>query len=270
MDVFFLGGGDLEMQTIREVLSERGAEFSDLRLSWGAKASAYANVITKCLCNGQTPVLIELVNDLDPSIRVRCEVIDHHGEMAGRDRPTALEQVAKRIGITKSEFEFNRWWMLVAANDRGHIRGMKTLVPPASDVEIREVRTRDMAAQGVTPDLLEAARQSIENARELVGGRLTVVSCPNDRTGLVAEFMEKAWGGPGFKNLFVRGATEVAFYGSGELVASLAARSPAAPAAWFGGSLPEFGFWGARSSALSFSPITVLEAEVVGGKAGSE
>lgn len=37
--VFFLGGYDLEMKTISEVLQERGCKLIDHHLTWGAKTS---------------------------------------------------------------------------------------------------------------------------------------------------------------------------------------------------------------------------------------
>ena len=50
--VFFLGGYDLEMLTIRELLAAEGAPFWDKELAWGAQASAYAAEIEQTLAIG--------------------------------------------------------------------------------------------------------------------------------------------------------------------------------------------------------------------------
>src|SRR5947209_1249501 len=119
--IFFLGGRDLEMSTIRELLSSHAqGRFHDRGLAWGARTSAYRDEIARALEAGQTPVLVELEDDvgLDPA---RVVVVDHHGTKAGHDRPTSLEQVFALLGRPRDEW--SRWFALVAANDRAHIRG---------------------------------------------------------------------------------------------------------------------------------------------------
>lgn len=253
-DTFFLGGHDLEMLTIRELLTSRGLEFRDADLSWGAKASAYGSQLKIETERGRTLVLVELELDIALPASADVVLIDHHGPLAGTDQPSALEQVARRLGIEAVEFVSNRWWQLVAANDRGHVRAMRSLDPPATDEEVRLVRQRDLTAQGVTDDDLATARARAAEAIRLANGRLTVVRCPTNRTGLVAEMMEPFFGGAGYENLLVIGHSQVGFYGQGSLVTRLAEASPPAPASWYGGSLPEYGFWGAESDALEFDP----------------
>ena len=63
--VFFLGGHDLEMLTIRELLEKAApGRFHDKRLAWGARATEYKEEIGACLHRGETPVLVELKDDL--------------------------------------------------------------------------------------------------------------------------------------------------------------------------------------------------------------
>lgn len=82
---FFLGGYDLEMVTIRELLVEHAPGlYYDRKLSWGARASNYRTEIEAVLGREDVPVLVELAMDLplDPD---RMVVVDHHGERAGME-----------------------------------------------------------------------------------------------------------------------------------------------------------------------------------------
>lgn len=96
--VFFLGGHDLEMITIKELLDEKGIAYYDKGLAWGAKASDYKEEIDKTVASGLIPVLVELTNDL----RIGEEdyiLIDHHGEKAGANAPSSLRQVFNLLKI---------------------------------------------------------------------------------------------------------------------------------------------------------------------------
>jgi hypothetical protein len=155
--VFFLGGQDLEMVTIRDLLAEHApGRFHDKGLAWGAKASDYREEIEACLQRGETPVLIELQNDLgrDPS---RVMVVDHHGERAGKDRPTSLHQVFDLLGLPAERW--TRWFELVAANDRGYIPEMGKM--GATREEIEKVRAADRAAQGTTSEEEAAGEKAV-------------------------------------------------------------------------------------------------------------
>lgn len=68
--MFFLGGTDLEMLSIRTLLEETvPGRFHDKHLPWGAKASAYGEEIRERLGAGSIPVLVELEDDLGPTPR---------------------------------------------------------------------------------------------------------------------------------------------------------------------------------------------------------
>ena len=254
---FFLGGHDLEMVTIGKILKSRQAFVHDDELSWGATASTYRDRIHSAIDQNRQPVLIELVLDVSSSLLDQCIIIDHHSERSGATAATSIEQV---LDLLNARDEcWNRHLELIAANDRGHVRSMRAMSPPATDEEIREIRMADLKSQGATEEDLQAARRDTADAEVVCDGRLTTVRTTG-RTGLIAEVRETFFGGPGFRNLLVTGQSEFAFFGEGALVERLVSVSPPSPMSWSGGALPEFGFWGAFADALSFDPGVTLSS----------
>ena len=236
-DVLFLGGHDLEMVTIAEIGRHvLGPErVADDGLSWGARASQYEARIRAEIDAGRTPVLVELPDDLPADMdRSRLVFIDHHNERAGRDRPSALRQIAERYGI-----EWSRDLELVEANDIGHIARMKEL--GASAREIRDIRCRDRRAQGVTPAEENKARHDIAGRR--IRGQLTIVETQLPSSTAVGDLIEPELGGPGADNLLVLMPEKVAFFGRGDVVLAL---NEVWPGGWYGGALPVRGYWGAE------------------------
>ncbi|MCC8197113.1 MAG: hypothetical protein LIP06_00645 [Tannerellaceae bacterium] len=137
---FLLGGKDLEMITIREMLAREGISFADRELRWdNAELNAYQKELDQY---GNQPDIriygIELRSGEESSY-TNYTLIDHHNAYA--DRPAALAQVAEILNISLSRYE-----ELVAANDSRYIPGMQAL--GAIPEEIREIRLRDRAAQG--------------------------------------------------------------------------------------------------------------------------
>ncbi len=248
--VFFLGGHDLEMITIRDLLAAESVPFHDSGLAWGANASAYLPEIQAALAAGHRPVLIELENDLPPDLAARVDWIDHHGPRAGADQPTSLRQVFTRLGLPPARW--TRHHDLVAANDRGHIRAMLALDPPATRDELLAIRTADRAAQGVTPEDEAAARAAIESREALARDRLTVVRLASRRTSPAADLLDPALGGPGYEKLLILSPGEVNFFGDGVCVRQL---DEAFPGGWSGGDLPKRGYWGHAN----VPPETVLD-----------
>lgn len=234
---FFLGGRDLEMTVIRELLEHHApGRFHDHHLEWGAKASDYQSEIRACLAAGRTPVLIELEADmtLDPQEIV---IIDHHGRRAGSDRPTSLHQVFELLGLPAKLW--TKRHALVAANDRGHIPAMIEL--GASRAEIAAIRAADRAAQGITSEEEQEGERAAGRAEVLAGGQLTVVRLAHDRTAAVADRLDPLLGGPGYRNLLVLSPGQVNFFGAGGWIDRLASEFPGG---WYGGALPKKGFWG--------------------------
>jgi hypothetical protein len=79
--------------------------------------SAYRTELLAALVRGATPVLIELADDRFD--RGRTVVVDHHGPLAGHDRPASIEQVFALLGLPTEAW--TRRLALVAANGRAHI-----------------------------------------------------------------------------------------------------------------------------------------------------
>jgi hypothetical protein len=247
---FFLGGHDLEMVTIRDLVAAENQRVVDKHLRWGAKASHYSEEIEAALARGEIPVLVELPNDLGVPEIDACDVIDrspkknlampivvvdHHGERADLAKPTSLHQVFQLLNLPRERW--TRWLDLVAANDRGHVREMRAI--GASDEEIARVRAADRAAQGITAAEEAAGEQSIRNAQRFANGRLVVVHLPHGHSAVAADRFELSDEPP--ENIMVFGPSEVNFFGRGDLVQALDHRFPGG---WYGGALPNRGFWG--------------------------
>jgi len=235
----FLGGRDLEMAEIARLLAGRpGVAVCDHGPAWGVRASAYLPELRAALAAGRRAVLVELADDLPADLpRDRLTWVDHHGPLAGANRPTSLEQVFALLGRPAGEWTRDR--ELVAANDRGHIAGL--LRAGATAAEVRDIRARDRRAQGVTADEEASGQEAAAAAESHLGGRLTVVRLPHARTAVATDFLHPALGGPGYENLVALCPGETVFFGSGAAVAALRA---AHPDGWYGGELPARGFWG--------------------------
>lgn len=150
--IFLLGGADLEMHTIRQLLDKNGYRYYDKHLRWdNACLSAYRKEIED-YTEDDIPLWggIELQEDMTPPTRYIC--IDHHNSNA--HKPSSLEQLAELLEIPLSRQE-----QLIAANDRAYIPGMKAL--QASDAEIAGIRQADRACQGVTEEEEKLAEQAI-------------------------------------------------------------------------------------------------------------
>lgn len=234
----FLGGHDLEMVTIgalaRRVLGPDCVH--DAGLAWGARASAYEVGIAAVAAAGHRAVLVELPDNLPAGIdRGRLVLIDHHGAAAGADKPSALRQVFDLLGLP--ERDWSREFALVAANDIGHIAGLRALGADAAD--IRRIRDADRRAQGVTEADEAQARVALAAAERR--DDLTIVRLDGEKTSAVGDFILPEYGGPGADNLVILTPGAVQFFGAGTVIAALADE----PGCWFGGALPQRGFWGA-------------------------
>lgn len=155
--IFLLGGNDLEMTTIKNLLVNAGEQFETHDLRWdNAKLSSYEKTLEEY---GNSPDYqiygIELNEDIPhPDNYVR---IDHHNDFA--NKPSSLEQVAKLLGLA-----MDRHMQLVAANDSRYIPGMIKL--GASREEIDDIRRADRAAQGVSEgDDERLAEESLKSCK---------------------------------------------------------------------------------------------------------
>lgn len=165
--LFLLGGHDLEMETVREMLQSRGEVYCDRGLIWSnATLSSYSMEMETFWRQYPDGIIygVELTDDVC-AVSGRYYGIDHHNALSGN--PSALEQVMVLLGI-----RMTRRYELVAANDRRYIPGMLEI--GATDEEIRIIRREDRRCQGVTENDEHLAEKSIaENL--LVFGNLSVV-----------------------------------------------------------------------------------------------
>lgn len=148
--IFLLGGYDLEMHTIKELLELKNIAYIDKQLSWGAKLSAYAEELhnDKDVFYG-----IELEEDIPPPKNYHH--IDHHNK--NMHKLSSLEQVAKIIDV-----KLTRHQMLVAKNDSRYIRGMQSI--GATSKEIADIRALDRELQGVTKEDETLAQDAIKQS----------------------------------------------------------------------------------------------------------
>lgn len=218
--IFLLGGYDLEMLTIKQLLEEKNAGVViDKHLRWdNAKLSAYQDDMRQYA--NYHIYGIELQEDITPPINYHR--VDHHNDWD--DKPSVLEQVAQLVDI-----QLNRYQQLVAANDKGYIQAMQQL--SATVDEIADIRKRDRVAQGITAEEEMLGEKSIS---ENLGrrGSLTIVKSlishfspicdrlyPYQRL-LVYNDFEWMYYGEGKENLIWRFANEIAqkkvFYGGGK------------------------------------------------------
>lgn len=151
--IFLIGGYDLEMLEIKKILLEKGIDFLDKKLSWGAKWTDYSEYFELTKYKDKTFVGIELGDkEYMPDDAID---IEHHN--FDSDKPSSIEQIASLLNI-----KLNRWQNLVAANDKAYIQGLESLC--ATKEEIKKIRTADKKAQGVTPEYEEKAKKAVEKS----------------------------------------------------------------------------------------------------------
>ncbi len=255
--IYFLGGRDLEMQTIAELLDKRAPlSYADKGLSWGAKASDYKDMIDDCFNRHITPVLVELADDVGAETRGAI-IIDHHNEKSGAAKATSLEQVFQMLGLKNKDW--SPYYALVAANDRGYIAEMLKITDKIDN--IRRIREADRKAQGITDEEENAAAAAVRNMRVTHDGELTIITLPHNRTPAVADRLAPELGGPGYKTLLVytKDGAHVSVSQKGEIIQRLNARFPGG---WYGGSLPNYGFWGinGRPDNIEDELIKIIDA----------
>ena len=196
--IFLLGGHDLEMQEIRNLLISHSERFADADLNWSnACLSAYASTISTEPDSDYFG--IELQEDCpQPKHYTR---IDHHNDYS--NRPAAILQVAQLL-----EVEPNRHLQLVAANDAGYIPAMQAL--NASEEEIAEIRRQDRAAQGVTKEDEQLAELSISEHLTRYDGLYIV----NAQTSKFSSICDRLYP---YQRLLIYTDDEWTYYGEGKL-----------------------------------------------------
>lgn len=228
--VFLLGGHDLEMLTISDLLKENEIEFYDNGLRWeNAVTGSYKREFDKYGNKPDTFIYgIELSYDLTECYS-NYKSIDHHGKY--ESRPSSLEQVADIIGV-----KMDRYMTLVAANDSGYIPGMKEA--GATDEEIKEIRKKDRAAQGVTAEIEDAAETAINNNLEDLEYLKIVRNAPKGSFSTICDLLYP------YGSLVIYNESELCFYGkdAATIRKFLADDKKLSEAIYYGGG--ENGFFG--------------------------
>lgn len=238
--IFFLGGYDLEMVTIKEILEKRKEKFFDKKLSWGAKASSYQSELA-ILQPEQIPVLIEL--GIDIPIPPETIIIDHHNEKSGADKKASIEQVAGLLGI-----ELTLEQKYVAVNDKKYIPGLISL--QLSEKKIKEIRKKDRIAQGVTDKDEELGKTSVAHFLNKLDDDTVLIYSLTEKTSTITDSIYRY-----YRHIFIiTPSKKISYSGTGELVKKLIQKyselknSDNEVSFWFGGNLPLTGYFGANKA----------------------
>lgn len=246
--LFLLGGSDLEMLEIKQLLVAHEGSFLDARLSWDTaiwdayRGEPYRTQIQQAIEKGKRVFGIELRGQAIEG----CVLIDHHNEL--EHLPSAIEQVADLMGL-----ELNRRQALVAANDRGYIPAMKEV--GATQEEIDEIRWADRKVQGVTEEEEKRAELDI-----IKGERMDdlLVIC----TGLsrFSPISDKLFGKT--SQLLIYSDSALDYYWKGkDLVADHFKQFIEHGKAYEGGG--ELGFFGLSKNALPKDEILAIKDKIV-------
>jgi len=233
--IFFLGGYDLEMITIKNILEKHNINFIDKKLSWGAKLSDYKDELEKY--KDWTIYGIELEKDINPPNNYI--EIDHHN--TNDFKPSSLEQVANILDIILSREE-----KLICANDSNYIKGMEKL--GASKAEIEHIRQKDREAQGVTKEDENLAEKSLQKAKDNIIYAYTNTFSP---------ISDKAYFK--YKNYIIYNGEEIVFYGYQKefILDFLSKQNIPNDAIYYGGG--ELGFVGIKQNLFSKKILKLIE-----------
>ena len=208
--VFLLGGHDLEMCTIKELLEARrgdGLLYSDKNLSWSsASLINYEEELRKYGDRQEYQIYgVELREDV--RIPENYTSIDHHGD--ADCRPSSLEQVAEILGV-----RMDHRMRLVAANDTRYIPGM--LKEGATAQEVEDIRREDRRAQGIDKETESTVKKKILSKMDSISdsvGDLTIVNVPKEYQSLKGVFsVISDWLYP-YVALVICTDTELCYYG---------------------------------------------------------
>jgi hypothetical protein len=244
--IFLLGGYDLEMLTIKELLEQQGEVFYDKQLSWDrAMLSRYTEQLEKYGNHSAYSIYgIELI-EKNTYIPGNYHRIDHHNDYS--HLPSSLEQTAALLNIT-----LNRRQQLIAANDKGYIPAMKE--QGASDGEVCRIRFADRRAQGVTEADEMSAENAIANSTKENG--IIIVKSVSSRFSPVADRLYP------YERLLIYTSDELIYYGAGKSRLAEIYRKEITEGRMFHGG-GDSGFIGAARSAYNGKEITELKNEIV-------
>lgn len=245
--LFLLGGHDLEMLTIKEILNCNNIPFCDKNLKWdNAKISEYKDEINVFLLKNPDGNIygVELENDLELASE-HYVVIDHHQESC--NLPSALEQVLLLLGAEKT-----RYHELVAANDKWYIEGLKKA--GASEEEIKEIRRADRQAQGVTEEDEMLAEKSVKEKASY--GDLIVVRSLTPRFSTICDRLYP------YDSLLIYNDDEFTYYGKkAKEVKEMFSEEEKDKKIYFGGG--DSGFVGSKKGTFSEAGIVTRVNKII-------
>lgn len=246
--IFLLGGHDLEMITIREMLDEASEVYFDRSLHWqNAWLSMYQDILEKY---GEQEICIYGIELRASNEEALCfsryVLIDHHNEWA--EKPAAIVQVAQILNKP-----LNRFRQLVAANDSGYIPGMELL--EATGEEIDEIRRKDRRAQGVTEEDERLAEEAIAH-HTVRYGELIVVESATARFSAICDRLYP------YSSLLIHSDKEWIYYGKGaaKVVGHFGGKMKKGTFFYGGGTE---GFAGIASGAYSPDEINGMKKEII-------
>lgn len=244
--IFLLGGHDLEMLTIKELLEQQGEVFYDKKLRWEeAFLSQYAGELERYGDNGMYEMYgIELI-EKETAVPGNYHRIDHHNNYSRR--PSSLEQTAALLNL-----QLNRRQQLIAANDKGYIPAMKAL--DANDDEIRRIRLADRQSQGITEADEKSAEKAIANKTEENG--VIIVRPESNRFSPITDRLYP------YDRLLIYTSEELIYYGDGKSrLAEIFKKEISESKMYHGGG--NSGFIGTTCAAYTEQEIRKLKDKIV-------
>lgn len=245
--IFLLGGHDLEMLTILDILKSRGIAYKDKMLQWdNALLSQYKQELDLHAGDSSWMIYgIELQEDMvAPDNYMR---IDHHNDYAKKE--SSLQQVAAILN-----YPLNRYQQLVAANDSGYIPEMYRA--GATEQETIQIRLADRKAQGITfEEEMQAEKAIDEGMRSLDDGLIIVKACSSRFSPICDRLFP-------YKQLLIHTDHECVFYGKGaSKLAAIYRTEISNRRCFYGGG--EQGYFGTAADAFSPEELTRIIHHII-------
>jgi len=237
--VFLLGGYDLEMVEIKNILQQHSKHYIDKKLSWGAKLSSYKDVL-----NDTTIYYgIELIEDIEPP--KNYITIDHHND--NQNKKSSIEQVADLLHI-----KLSRYQQLVALNDSGYIPAMQKY--GATEVEIDYIRQKDRKIQGATQEDEILAKISIENATKK--NQIFIIEA---QTSIFSTITDRLYGKE--ENILLYNDNKLVYYGKNiQKLIKQFQKDIQKQKMYYGGN---FGFFGISEGKYSYEQIIKIKNKIL-------
>jgi len=234
---FLLGGHDLEMVTILQILKKTHQSYEDRHLQWGAKLSDYIDLLN----DDEHFYAIELEIDIEPP--KNFTLIDHHNEL--QTNPSAIEQICLLL-----DYPMSRLHKLIALNDSGYIPALVKF--GANKKEIEDIRKLDRKAQGVTEADENLAELSLQQMK--VVGDIAVIEALTKKFSPITDRLYD-------KNILIYTDSKLTYYGSGvELLVSEFPDLLKDKKAYFGGGN---GFFGIAENLVTQSELIGIRKKIL-------